>query len=219
MARLPLFPLGTVLFPGLVLPLHVFEPRYRKLVADLKALPEGAPRRFGVVAIRQGNEVGPDSVPTLHDIGCTAMVSSVESREDGCFDLVTVGATRFAVRGLDDSGAYLQADVDWLLERPGGPAQEVGIAANRVAALFDRYRSAVVSEVDGTPPGDPRSLSYLVAAVMVLDLVEKQSLLSARTDLDRLRGAAALLRRETRMIELLHSLPAVDLPRAATTPN
>jgi uncharacterized protein len=56
-SRLPLFPLGTVLFPGLVLPLHIFEERYRRLVRDLTALPEGTPREFGVVAIRAGREV------------------------------------------------------------------------------------------------------------------------------------------------------------------
>ena len=70
---LPLFPLGhTVLFPGVVLPLHVFEERYRELVRTLVELPEGARRRFVVVAIRQGWEVGEDAVSALHDVGCAA---------------------------------------------------------------------------------------------------------------------------------------------------
>ena len=86
--RLPLFPLGTVLFPGLVLPLHIFEPRYRTLVADLVALPESEPRRFGVVAIRAGREVGADGVRALHAVGCTAELRQVQRHEDGRYDIV-----------------------------------------------------------------------------------------------------------------------------------
>ncbi len=67
---LPLFPLGTVLFPGLLLPLHIFEDRYRKLVRDLLAGPE--PRRFGVIAIRKGRETGIGGISALHEVGCTA---------------------------------------------------------------------------------------------------------------------------------------------------
>ena len=75
---IPLFPLETPLFPGVVLPLQIFEPRYRRLVADLTALPEGAPRRFGVVAIRQGWEVEQVApAEALYDVGCTAAVRVV----------------------------------------------------------------------------------------------------------------------------------------------
>ena len=90
-SALPLFPLGTVLFPGLVLPLHVFEERYRSLVRDLMALPTGSPREFGVVAIRRGWEVDSGSPITLYDVGCTAAVREITEHEDGKFDLVTVG--------------------------------------------------------------------------------------------------------------------------------
>ena len=67
-AVIPLFPLGTVLVPGLVLPLHVFEPRYRRLLADLAAKPEHE-RGFGVVAIREGHEVGEGGARALHEVG------------------------------------------------------------------------------------------------------------------------------------------------------
>ena len=69
---LPLFPLSAVLFPGMRLPLHIFEERYRVLVTDLLAKPE--PRRFGVIAIRNGREVGADGVTALHEVGCVAAV-------------------------------------------------------------------------------------------------------------------------------------------------
>src|SRR6202020_2166961 len=91
-ARLPLFPLGTVLFPGLLLPLHIFEERYRQLVRDLLSEPE--PRQFGVIAIRKGRETGIDGVHSLYPIGCIAALRRVERLEDGRFDLVTVGTQR-----------------------------------------------------------------------------------------------------------------------------
>src|SRR5207248_5108048 len=90
--RLPLFPLGSVLFPGLVLPLNIFEARYRALARDLLAIPEDEPRQFGVVAIRDGSEVapsgpgaadagpasgfGPDLSTALHRVGCVADTAS-----------------------------------------------------------------------------------------------------------------------------------------------
>src|SRR3954469_1552486 len=93
---IPLFPLSTPLFPGIVLPLEIFEPRYRRLVRDLLALPEGTERRFGVTAIRQGWEVERIApAEALYDIGCTASVRAVQPSPDGRFQLVTVGAERF----------------------------------------------------------------------------------------------------------------------------
>ena len=86
---LPLFPLGTVLYPGLLLPLHIFEERYRQLVRDLLDGPE--PRRFGVIAIRKGRETGVAGISSLHEIGCTATLRRVAEHDDGRFDLVTVG--------------------------------------------------------------------------------------------------------------------------------
>ena len=72
---MPLFPLGTVLYPGLVLPLHIFEERYRQLVGDLLDGPE--PREFGVIAIRKGRETGVDGVSALYEIGCAAALRQV----------------------------------------------------------------------------------------------------------------------------------------------
>jgi Lon protease-like protein len=117
---IPLFPLSTPLFPGIVLPLEIFEPRYRRLVRDLLALPEGSNRRFfGVAAIRQGWEVERIApAEALYDIGCTARVSTVQPRPDGRFRLVIVGGERF--RLLDvvvaDEPPYLQAEVEWLAD-------------------------------------------------------------------------------------------------------
>src|ERR1700748_2733682 len=96
---LPLFPLGTVLYPGLLLPLHIFEERYRELVRDLLAVTD--PRRFGVIAIRKGRETGIDGVTALYEVGCMASLRRVEEHEDGRYDLVTVGTERFRLLSLD----------------------------------------------------------------------------------------------------------------------
>jgi Lon protease-like protein len=126
---LPLFPLGSVLFPGLVLPLQVFESRYRALVRDLMALPDGSPREFGVVAIQRGWEVenGMATAPSLHEVGCTAQVRQVTEHDDGRFDLVTVGRQRFRIAGIDrESAPYLLADVEFLPEGTARPRRRSG---------------------------------------------------------------------------------------------
>jgi len=115
---IPLFPLGTPLFPGVVLPLQIFEPRYRRLVHDLLALPEsGDGRFFGVVAIRQGWEVEAVApAEALYDIGCTARVQAVRPQPDGGFRVVTVGGERFRLLDVvvGEDPPYLQGEVEWL---------------------------------------------------------------------------------------------------------
>src|SRR5215831_17032424 len=114
---LPLFPLGTVLYPGLLLPLHIFEERYRQLVHDLVDGPE--PRRFGVIAIRQGRETGADGVQALYEIGCVTTLRQVKELDGGRFDIVTVGTQRFRLSGLDRSRPYLRGEVELLTEPVG----------------------------------------------------------------------------------------------------
>jgi uncharacterized protein len=117
---IPLFPLGTPLFPGVVLPLQIFEPRYRRLMRDLLSHPEAGDRRFfGVVAIRQGWEVEAISpAEALYDIGCVARVQAVRPQSDGGFRIVTVGGERFRLLDVvvGDEPPYLQAEVEWLAE-------------------------------------------------------------------------------------------------------
>jgi uncharacterized protein len=211
--RLPLFPLGTVLYPGLVLPLHVFEERYRQLVRDLLDEPE--PRRFGVVAIREGRETGITGVRSLHEIGCTATVRQVEEHEDGRYSLVTVGTDRFRLERLDDSRAYLQADIDLLDEEPGDEAT-AGLAARAVQEAFRAYLEAL-SERGGTRinapelPDEPMLLSYVVAASVIVDLPDKQALLAEPDAVRRLAAERTLLLSETAMLRALPSTPAADL--------
>lgn len=214
MSRLPLFPLGTVLFPGVLLPLHVFEERYRQLVRDLLVAPYDA-RTLGIVAIREGREVGIDGIHALHAVGCVARLFRAEPYDDGRFDIVTTGQQRFRLDALDESRAYLQGDVT-LLDDPAGPDAD-GLAGQVERAWAD-YREALGS-TDAETPDDAVSLSYLVAAGAVLDVGEKQRLLEAPDAASRLRAELALLRRETALMSLLPSLPAVELTRAPASPN
>src|SRR5258708_9175033 len=101
---LPLFPLGTVLYPGLVLPLHVFEDRYKQLVRDLLNEPE--PRRFRVIPIRVGRETGIGGVSALHEVRRTATVRQVVDADHRQYDLVTDGPDRVRRHHLDESRPY-----------------------------------------------------------------------------------------------------------------
>ncbi len=149
---IPLFPLGTPLFPGMVLPLRVFEPRYRRLVRDLLELPEGAARCFGVVAIRQGWEVE-DVAPAeaLYDVGCTARLQTVRPQPDGGFHIVTVGGDRFRLLDLvvGEEPPYLQAEVEWLAEEEAAEeaaGDQEGLTAPR-GWPADPQHEDLVSEV------------------------------------------------------------------------
>ena len=217
--ELPLFPLGTVLFPGLVLPLHVFEERYRALVQHIVGLPDGTPRQFGVVAIRRGWEVDQREALVLHDVGCTAQVRQVTSHPDGRFDLTTVGHRRFTVRGVDaDREPYLLGQVEWLDETPG-EAAEVDRLMPAVLDLFQTYLRLIRPAQAGEQvPDDPTVLSHVIAAAAALPLDERQALLAAPDTAARLRAERTLLRREVGLLGRVRAVP-VPLSELAVTTN
>ena len=220
--RLPLFPLGMVLFPGLVLPLHVFEDRYRTLVADLLALPEQE-RRFGVVAIREGREVGTDGIRALHEVGCSARLRHAEQHPDGRYEIVTTGAERFRLDGLQHDRPYLVGEVTWL-DDEAGDADEAALLAAAVRAGFGDYLRAL-AEAGGDElelpelPADPVVLSHLVAATVSVDLADRQALLAEPDGRARLGAELRLLRRETVLLEVLGALPSPELTRGPVSPN
>ena len=220
--RLPLFPLGLVLLPGLLLPLHVFEERYRVLVRDLLELPEGQ-QRFGVVAIREGREVGADGVTALHDVGCVARLRRVEPYEDGRFDLLTSGAERFRLTGLDTDGPYLVGEVEWLPDDMG-PADEAPLLDAAVRQAFLDYLAAL-GEAGGDEvevpdlPGSSLALGYLVAATVLLDLADRQALLAEPDGACRLRTELSVLRREGTLLKVLRAAPSPELSRGPVSLN
>lgn len=206
---LPTFPLGMVLVPGLVLPLHIFEQRYRDLVGDLLALPEEE-REFVIVAIRDGHEVGADGVRALHDVGVIATVREITPHDDGRFDLVTVGAQRVRVGELMTGRSYLTATVSTMPEQSG---DEADLLALQVKSAFATYRALIT---DAQPsiedlPDDPGVLSYLVAAALVINLPDRQTFLEIPTDAARLRAELTRIRHEIALLRTVPSLPATDL--------
>jgi uncharacterized protein len=216
-----LFPLGTVLYPGLLVPVHIFEERYRQLVRDLLNGPE--PGRFGVIAIRKGRETGADGIGALYEIGCTATLRQVEEHQDGRFDLVTVGTQRFRLATLDHSRPYLQGEVDVLPEDTGDQVA-AGLAVRTVQAAFRTYLDAL-AERGGAQisvpdlPDEPVLLSYVVAASMIVELGDRQVLLAEPDAVRRLTTERALLSRETTMLRSLSSTPATDLRNSPYSPN
>ena len=211
---LPLFPLSTVLFPGMRLPRHIFEERYRLLVAYLRDHPE--PRRFGVIGIRKGREVGAAGVTALHEVGCVTTVRQITPHADGRFDLATVGTERFRLLRVDDSLPYLRGEIELLSDEPAdGEGEAEAFAVNRVQAGFRAYLNALADRGGGVIsiadlPDEAVLLSYVVAAAMIIDLPERQSLLAAPSALDRLRVERSLLVRETAMLRATTSRPAPD---------
>ena len=216
-----------MLLPGLLLPLHVFEERYRVLVRELLELPEPQ-RRFGVVAIRQGREVGAEGISALHEVGCVARVRRIETYEDGRYDLVTTGSDRFRLDGVEPGRPYLTGRVEWLPDDMGaGDTGEGDVAAlldRAVRAAFLHYLAAL-SEAKGTEiespdlPDSSLVLGYLVAATVLVDLADRQALLAEPDGTARLRAELALLRRETTLLRALTATPAPELARGPISLN
>ncbi len=210
--RLPLFPLGTVLVPGLVLPLNIFEPRYRQLVADLEDLPEDE-REFGVVAIREGGEVGAGSLRALYDVGCAASLQEVSTAPDGRSQILSTGVRRFRLLDLDAESEtpYLTGLVEWLDELDGDPDPALAL---RSRALWDRYTELLGGfgpQVVQDLPTDPGPLSYLLTTAVVMPLHQRQSLLAAATDAARLAAVNRFLQQEVAIMSVVPSLPLLDV--------
>lgn len=242
--RLPLFPLNTVLFPGLVLPLNIFEERYRAMMRELLKTPEEEPRRFAVVAIRDGHEVAPtapglpdqtavpehgpaagfgdDPVKAFHGVGCIADAATIRERPDGTFEVLATGTTRVRLLSVDASGPFLTAELEELPEDPG---EEAGALAEGVLRSFRQYQKRLAGARERSLssgvdlPDEPSVVSYLVAAAMMLDIPTKQRLLQAPDTASRLRDELKLLRSETAIIRNLPSLPASELTRGPTSLN
>jgi uncharacterized protein len=210
MARVPLFPLGTVLVPGASLPLQIFEPRYVVMLSDLvnaMDVPE-----FGVVAIRQGHEVGVDAAHDLHEIGCLARVVQAASVGDGRFVVVSTGMQRFHLDALTDTGtAYLTGEVT-VLEELRGDEEAVAELASRLRGALHRYAGTLGAQ-EPQWPEDAVELSYTVGSAVGLDLGDRQRLLAAPDTETRLRLGLRLVRREQGLAQTLGVVPpSADRP-------
>jgi len=218
----PVFPLNTVLFPGVVTPLHIFEDRYRALMRDLLALPDPADRTFAVVAIREGYEVGDRGVQSLHRVGTLVQLTEVEKYDDGRFDIEVTGRQRIVLDEVNPAGEYLTARGELVDDEDD--TSEAAEEATRALATFEEYRAALSTMqggmvLTGPMPQDPAYLSYTLAATCLLSQRERQDLLEAPDVLTRLRMLRRSLREEMRAMRALASLPATEVARTRWSPN
>lgn len=177
MALLPLFPLDVVLLPGVPLPLHIFEPRYKEMIRE--CLAQNAP--FGVVrALEEG----------MAEVGCTAEIVSVTKEySDGRMDLVAEGRKRFEVLELKRERAFLQAEVLLVPDEPGAVAEEDKARAIQVHLEI----LSLAGAVQDLSAADDSALSFYLAGSLPLDLDFKQSLLAMRSESDRIQAVAGFL--------------------------
>jgi len=190
MALMPMFPLGSVLLPGGVLPLHVFEPRYRQLVKDCMASTE---HEFGVTLIERGFEVGGGDVRTM--VGTVARMMQVGELDDGRYALLTVGTRRIRVQQWLPDDPYPRADVeDWPDDDADDDSLEADLAAS-VAAAWTRVRRMnamaaelgdVHADVAAEISSDPLVASYHLCSLAPLGPADQQRLLAAPSVRERI---------------------------------
>lgn len=211
--RLPLFPLGTVLFPGQLLPLQVFEPRYVQLLADVVAVDE---HDFGVISIRHGHEVGQGRARDLAETGCVARVRALEKVTDlpsPVFAVVAVGTRRFALDGLDQTASrpYLTGLVTMLDDDEEEPDAATDELADRVRLEHAAYLTLLGADPVALP-GEASEVAYAVGLAMALEPADRQQILDAWTSAARLRVALGLLRRERSLVGRFGAVPGVASP-------
>ncbi len=193
-SALPLFPLHTVLFPGMVLPLYVFEERYKLMIH--RCLEEEQP--FGVVLIREGPEVGGLAIP--YPVGTTTMIAGVSQLEDGRMNLVTIGNERFRLHAVRHDQPYLVGEAEpWPIT--GANSEQAREQVGPVRALLIQYLS-LLAQAEGhrieieEVPTEPRMLALLSAITLQIPMPQKQGLLTQPTVPYMLRAERAIMRRE-----------------------
>jgi uncharacterized protein len=198
--RLPIFPLRTVLFPGDLLPLHIFEPRYRLMLSHCG---EKDPC-FGVVLTRSGSEVGDQ--PQIYAIGTSAVNVEQVALPDGRSNLLVKGARRFEVLASDWDASYMVATVRWLDAPDSGPAHaDLNDAVGEVKDLLARYLDAY-NQATGQRAslrhfhGDPVALAYAVASTLPMPVEARQRLLESTPPGELLSVLEETVRHETALL-------------------
>ncbi len=216
-----MFALDTVLFPGLTLPLHVFEDRYTAMVRHLLDQSDLSQRRFGIVSIREGYDMGGHAMQSAHRVGCEAVLVEAEGYPDGRFDIEVVGRRRLRLDEMDTTGPFMVGDVVFLDDPAGEGAEAVAVGALQA---FEEYRSLLARQrgddvVIGELPTEPRALSYALAATVLLTGQDRQALLEAPDAETRLRLTTELIHAEMAAIRAIPSLPATEIARSRWSPN
>ena len=187
--ELRLFPLNVVLFPGMPLPLRIFEERYKLMIGECL----DASEPFGVVLIKEGPEVGGPAQP--HPTGTTARITRVERLEGGRMNLSTVGETRFRIVDSLQETPYLKGRVEYLPEEVGEVEEGVAPQARTLFAEYIQGLSGLRGGWIGQPeaPSDPGALSFTIAHYLELPVIAKQRLLEVQFSGQRLKYEVPLL--------------------------
>ncbi len=204
--ELPLFPLQTVLFPGRTLPLHIFEERYRSMIAD--CMEQDSP--FGVVLIKEGHEVGEPAVP--HPIGTTARIVQVDRLPDGRMNILTRGDKRFRITRVVREQPSVMALVEDIADEEGPTQNDL---VSKVRAVYaDCVRALValqggwIGEVD--TPEDPTDLSFFVPSAAEFEVATQQEVLEIQDTMPRLARELFVLRRaKARLVRELRERPDI----------
>ena len=204
---IPIFPLNVVLFPGMMLPLHIFETRY-KAMAQV-CLDTGEP--FGVVLAKTKSALqvgGISYFDDLYPIGTTAHITAVEHLDNGRMNVITVGQDRFIIRDIKvEVDDLLVGHVDPFPMEPGNP-QEINYLAQRLRPKVEQYiqRLAAASGEDlseATLPNDPTALAFLAGTAIQGPLSEKQKLLSTGSLNKLIASTASMLDREDKILSYM----------------
>ena len=197
--HLPIFPLKTVLFPGMPLPLRIFEPRYKKMIGECLA----GSGNFGVVLIKEGEEVGPPAMP--FEIGTEAKIIKAERMDDGQLFIIVSGQSRFKIIKLLEPEPYLSAEVVFLPELEGD--RNAALLTDQILRLVlsDFVQLASIFTLEPVYPfrfpNDPARFSVLASHLLSAPMTTKQQLLESETVEDRLKLARKLFVEErTRFI-------------------
>jgi Lon protease-like protein len=201
MFELPLFPLNTVLFPGMPLQLHIFEERYKLMIR--RCYDAGQP--FGVTLIKTGQEVGgaADPFPT----GCTALISELEPLPGGRMNILAVGQERFMIQSIKHDQPYLVGVVE---TRPisNQSAEQLERSGSRLRVWVQKYLQ-ILSDASETPfdttqlPGDPLRLAYLASFLLNIPSEQKQSLLDINQADELMSNLRSIYRREVTLLDAM----------------
>ena len=204
-SNIPLFPLNVVLFPGMMLPLHIFEERYKTMTRE--CLGNGQP--FGVVLtkVKQTPNIDIDEVyfDNLYNIGTTAHIAAVEHLKDGRMNLITVGQDRFIIKDIQLSQDDLLIGRVDPFPMPEDVSKRIDNLVQKLRPMVRRYinhlADASGEDLSGaTLPTDPAALAYLAGTAVQGPLPEKQKLLAASSLLTLIANTVSMLDREDQIL-------------------
>lgn len=200
MYELPLFPLGTVLFPNMPVTLHIFEERYKEMINH--CITESQP--FGVVLIQQGQEAG-SAVAQPYEIGCAAHIAQVQPVQDGRMNIVGIGRERFKIKSISYNKPYLVGSVEDIELTPAPEEKRAHIGSILLNAITDYLTTlSDVGEMEFSVdqlPKDPTELAYLSATLLQTPNETKQSLLEINDELQLLRDVYDTYRKEVSILK------------------